>query len=304
MKPLLQPVILGAALCAATAAASPAPAAWRQADFAASLFGSAAGENLAVSGEAQNPAEFCAAAETPQENFAISSFAVAARFAPFAAETPPSHASRGVAFALQLGGAEPPAPEAAAATLRDAREALARASRPDAACVEGDAPGSFRFSAQWDLPAATITETPLCSALRIPCVGGTFEMLALAPSPTNSLAEIAACLSRPWLDRLDSLPRTAPEAPPSPRFFLRCAINLQSVLSPLGMAAFFENRPPETQEISIASDITGIEAVVGMEGPAAPEAADSPEALQPPFLFLVRETRTGLILFVGRVVKL
>ena len=298
MKPLLQPVILGAALCAVTAAASPAPAAWRQADCAAELLRSAR-----LFCACPETGRFSPAAETPQASFAISPWAVTARFAPFAAETPPSHASRGVAFALQLGGAEPPAPDEAAATLRDAREALARASRPDAAFTDGDAHDSFRFSAKWDLPAATITETSLCSALRIPCVGGTFEMLALAPSPTNSLADIAASLSRPWLDRLDSLPRTAPEAPPSPRFGLRCAVDLQSVLSPMGMAAFFENRQPEMQEIAIVSDDTGIEAVVGMEGPATAEAADSPEALQPPFLFLIRETRTGLILFLGHVTK-
>lgn len=267
-------------------AASPAP--WRQADFAADLYRSA------VAGVAAD------------ENVVLSPWGVAPYFAERMADAR-DDAARGMAFALQIGGVEPPTPNETAATFREARLALSRAARTDAAVEESGTNCSFRFSAKWDPAAAEILVTPPCSALRLPCVGGTFEMLAITPSSSNTLAEVEAMLGRAFLDRLATAPRTTPEAPSHPRFDLQSHIDLNPVLSPMGMAAFFAGNAAG-QSISIAANEEWIEAFVATGPsleplppvpPLPPDAASTPIA--PPFLFIIRETRTGLILFLGRV---
>lgn len=276
-------IAANAVLALPSIAKNAAPAAWRQADFAAEFYRHAA----AVAGDGAD--------------VAVSPLGAARYFADRLRENS-GNTARGMAFALQLGGAETPAAAELVATFREVDTALSRAVRRDASVAESGTNGTFRFSAKWDSAAAEVLETPLCSALRIPCTGGTFELLAITPSPSNTLAEIESRLGRPFLDRLMAAPRSKPESPAPPAFRFRAVVDLNPVLSPIGMAAFFAGNAV-SQGIAISANAVGIEAAVatGPEVLEIPEIPDSQETLSRPFLFLIRETRTGLILFIGRV---
>lgn len=277
------------ALLASDAMAHTTPAGWRQADFAASLYRSAVSSAAAA------------------ENVVLSPWGVANLFAQLQTGAK-GDTARGMAFALQLGSVESPAPDEVAATFREARTALSRAARVDASVEESGTNGTFRFSAKWDTAAADILDTPLCSALRLPCVGGTFEMLAINPSPSNTLGEVEARLGRAFFDRLATAPRTASKRPTQPCFAIRAQLDLKPVLSPMGMAAFFKDNAAG-QLVSLAASDEGIEASVATAVPLSyAKAAASAKTVRqveptPPFIFIIRETRTGLIIFLGRVAK-
>ena len=379
-------------------AASPAPAAWRQADFAAELFRAAA------------------EAETPQENVVLSPWGVANLFALLQTGAR-GDTAKGMAFALQLGGAEPPAPEETAATFREARTNLSRAANDDVALELSDSlwlkPGfalseSFRslardafdadvrftqmgavgreainafvaekthdrikdlirppvldnpltrlvavdtiyLKAKWQNPFkkdathdqtfhalggdvevpflhdtrhAEILDAPECAALRLPYRYGSMEMLGLLPSPTNTLADVEAKFSGPWLDRLAASPWRGEAAIALPKFDFGSEHGLKTILEPMGMGSAFDARRADfsgiaphlyigtaIQKANITVDEEGTEAV------AATFAEMRLTAIRPgsrpprpfianrPFLFIIRETRTGLILFLGRVCK-
>lgn len=284
-----KPLVLSFAIAANAVLALPAiaktaaPAAWRQADFAAEFYRHAA----AVAGDVAD--------------VAVSPLGAARYFADRLRENS-GNTARGMAFALQLGGAETPAAAELVATFREVDAALSRAARQEVAVAESGTNGTFRFSAKWDHAAAEVLETPLCTALRVPCIGGTFEMVAITPSPSNTFAEVVSRLGRPLLDRLMAAPRSKPESQLPPTFCFRAIVDLNPVLSPMGMAAFFAGNVAH-QGVAISANETGIEAAVvtGPEVLEIPEIQDSQETLSRPFLFLIRETRTGLILFIGRV---
>lgn len=289
-------IAASAALALPCIARTVAPATWRQADFAAELY------------------RHAAAAAGDDADVAVSPWGTVRYFADRLRDTS-GDAAHGMAFALQLGGAETPAAAEVTTMFREADTALSRAARQDAAVAESGTNGTFRFSAKWNTAAAEVLETPLCSALRIPCAGGSFEMLAITPSPSNTIAEVEARLGRPFLDRLMAVPRSKPESMVPPAFGFRAIIDLNPILSPMGMAAFFAWNAV-SQGVAISANAAGIEAAVATSADAADnpetlEVLDDPETPAPsnplarspsrPFLFLIRETRTGLILFIGRI---
>ena len=116
------------ALFACDAMSHTMPAGWRQADFAAELY------------------RHAVATADSGDNVVISPWGVANLFALLQTGAK-GDTARGMAFALQLGGVEPSAPDEVAATFREARTALSRAARVDASVEESGTNGTFRFSA-------------------------------------------------------------------------------------------------------------------------------------------------------------
>ena len=389
-----------AVLVAAAAAASPAPAPWRQADFAADLYRKAA---------SVQPAD---------ENVVLSPWGVANLFALLQTGAR-GDTAKGMAFALQLGGVEPPEPDETAATFRESRTNLERAANDDVALELSDSlwikPGfalseSFRslardafdadvrltwmgakgreainafvaekthdrikdliqppvlddpltrlvavdtvyLKAKWDMPFekdatrdrtfhapggdvevpflhdtrhAEILDAPECAALRLPYRFGSAEMLIILPSPSNTLADVEAKLSGPWLDRLAASPWRGEAVLALPKFDFGSEHDLKPILEPMGMGAAFDPARADfsgiapqlyigtaIQKANVTVDEAGTEAAAatfavmleGCIGPMENVPPPRPFVADKPFLFLIRETRTGLILFLGRVCK-
>ena len=392
-------IIAATTLVATTAAASPAPAPWRQADFAARLYGTAV------------------SAAPADKNIVLSPWGVANLFAMLQTGAR-GDTAKGMAFALQLGGAEPPAPEETAATFHEARTNLERAANDDVALELSDSlwlkPGfalseSFRslardafdadvrftwmgakgreainafvaekthdrikdlirppvlddpltrlvavdtvyLKAKWDMPFekdatrdrtfhapggdvevpflhdtrhAEILDAPECAALRLPYRFGSAEMLIILPSPSNTLADVEAKLSGPWLDRLAASPWRGEAAIALPKFDFGSEHDLKPILEPMGMGAAFDARRADfsgiaphlyvsdaVQKANVTVDEDGTEAAAATyavmklrSASPIPNAPPRPFVADRPFLFLIRESRTGLILFLGRVCK-
>ena len=384
---------------AATAAGAPAPAAWRPADFAASLY------KTALSSAAAD------------DNIVLSPWGVANLFALLQTGAR-GDTARGMAFALQIGGAETPAPVEVAKSFKEARTNLTRAVNDDVALELSDslwlAPGfnvnpefaaltgdtfdaevrttemgatgrkainafvedkthgrimnlitppilddpltrlvavdTVYLKAKWqtafkkddtydqvfhapgvDANApfihakrhAQILDVPECAALCLPYRYNSMEMLVVLPSPSNTLAEIEAKLSGPWLDRLAAKPWHGEADIALPKFDFGSEHDLKPVLVPMGMGAAFDPAKADfsgiapqlyigkaVQKANVTVDEEGTEAAAatyaammctamppGIRPPPRPFVADRP------FLFIIRETRTGLILFLGRVTK-
>ena len=382
----------------AKAAGATAPAPWRQADFAARLY------NTAVS------------AASADENVVLSPWGVANLFALLQTGAR-GDTAKGMAFALQLGGAETPEPNETAATFHEARTNLSRAAREGVALELSDslwlAPGfnvasdfsarardafdaeartteigakgreainafvaekthgrikdliqppvlddpltrlvavdTVYLKAKWQNPFkkdathdqtfharggdvevpflhatrhAEILDASECAALRLPYRYDSMEMLVILPSPSNTLAEVEAKLSGPWLDRLASTPWHGEAAIALPKFDFGSEHNLKPILEPMGMGAAFDAVRADFGGIApnlfIGTAIQKANVTVDEEGTEAAAAtfaemrltAIRPVSCPPrpfvadrPFLFIIRETRTGLILFLGRVCK-
>ena len=170
---------------------------------------------------------------------------------------------------------------------------------------------------------AEILDAPECAALRLPYRFGTTEMLVLLPSPSNTLADVESRLGRPFLDRLAASPWRGKAAIAIPKFDFGSEHDLSKTLPSMGMGAAFDPARADfggiapnlfigaaLQKANVTVDEDGTTAAAatvaairctalppGLEKPPRPFVADRP------FLFLIRESRTGLILFLGRVCK-
>ena len=112
-------VVLCALASGALAPDAAAQSPWRQADFAAEL------HRRAV------------AAAEKDANVVVSPWGVASLFAMLQTGAR-GDTARGMAFALQLGGVEPPRPDDVCETFRESRTALSRAAREDVALERSD----------------------------------------------------------------------------------------------------------------------------------------------------------------------
>ena len=172
-----------------------------------------------------------------------------------------------------------------------------------------------------DTRHAEILDAPECAALRLPYRYGSMEMLVLLPSPSNTLADVESRLGRPFLDRLAASPWRGKAAIAIPKFDFGSEHDLSKTLPSMGMGAAFDPARADfggiapnlfigaaLQKANVTVDEDGTTAAAatvaairctalppGLEKPPRPFVADRP------FLFLIRETRTGLILFLGRV---
>ena len=160
-------------------------------------------------------------------------------------------------------------------------------------------------------------------ALELPYAGKTLSMVVLLPKAVDGLAEFEGGLSAKGLvGRLVGLrPRMVEVA--LPRFQMKASFELQDVLSKMGMPAAFGGGGGADfsgingkRDLSISAVIH--EAIVdvneeGTEAAAAtavlmPRSASIPEPTivfraDHPFVFLIRDHRTGSILFLGRLVN-
>jgi serpin B len=155
--------------------------------------------------------------------------------------------------------------------------------------------------------------------LELPYVGGDLAMVVLLPRQRDGLAELEKALSAGWLaDRLDGLKSTS-VAVALPRFKLTAEFELQRTLAALGMTLPFSDRA-DFSGINGGSEPLQIAAVIhkafvdvnesGTEAAAATAVGiRAASALVPqtpvefradhPFLFLIRDRRTGSLLFLG-----
>ncbi len=164
------------------------------------------------------------------------------------------------------------------------------------------------------------TEAEAFQALRLPYAGNELAMVILLPRKTDGLADLEKSLTAAnlavWLARLESREVRVS----MPRFKVAAQFSLADPLKALGM----------TDAFAPAADLSGmngrrdlfISAVVhkafvevneeGTEAAAATAVVVGRESEPPPpvvfradhpFLFLIREERTGTILFLGRLVS-
>ena len=175
-----------------------------------------------------------------------------------------------------------------------------------------------------DTRHAEILDAPECAALRLPYRYGSLEMLVLLPSPSNTLADVEARLGRPYLDRLAASPWRGEAVLALPKFDFGSEHDLKPILEPMGMGAAFDPARADfsgiapqlyigtaIQKANVTVDEAGTEAAAatfavmleGCIGPMENVPPPRPFVADRPFLFIIRETRTGLILFLGRVCK-
>ena len=175
-----------------------------------------------------------------------------------------------------------------------------------------------------DTRHAEILDAPECAALRLPYRHDSMEMLVVLPSPSNTLADVEARLGRPYLDRLAASPWRGEAVLAIPKFDFGSEHDLKPILEPMGMGAAFDPARADfsgiapqlyigtaIQKANVTVDESGTEAAAatfavmleGCIGPMENVPPPRPFVADRPFLFLVRETRTGLILFLGRVCK-
>ncbi len=175
-----------------------------------------------------------------------------------------------------------------------------------------------------DTRHAEILDAPECAALRLPYRHDSMEMLVLLPSPSNTLADVEARLGRPYLDRLAASPWRGEAVLAVPKFDFGSEHDLKPILEPMGMGAAFDPARADfsgiapqlyigtaIQKANVTVDEAGTEAAAatfavmleGCIGPMENVPPPRPFVADKPFLFLIRETRTGLILFLGRVCK-
>jgi serpin B len=171
----------------------------------------------------------------------------------------------------------------------------------------------FMIDDQGTYPAAV---TPDYAAVQLPYRGGQFAALALMPRD-QSLADFTAGLSTATLDRIVTSLRAAPVDLAMPKFRTRSKLELNGPLSALGMPTAFTDAADfsamTSQPVDVAKVIQRVYLSVAEKGTEAAAAtgvdvratsARAPGlavAVDHPFLFLIRDTKTGAILFAAQI---
>ncbi len=159
-----------------------------------------------------------------------------------------------------------------------------------------------------------------CQVLEMPYVGEDLAMVVILPDETGGLAEIESSLSAKSLGQWLSGLRKSEVQVYLPRFKVEFGVSLKEKLKAMGMPlafdatrADFSGMTDNPEGLYIGAVIhkafvdvneEGTEAAaataVVMEGKGMPEPSPVFRA-DHPFLFLIRDRRTGSILFIGRV---
>jgi len=166
--------------------------------------------------------------------------------------------------------------------------------------------GDFRYA-----------EADDCQVLEMPYKGAGLAMILLLPRRTDGLADLEKGLSAETLGRHLANLRTQKVRVTVPKFKTTSAFRMRSVLSALGMPLAFEagqadfsgadggKKPLWIAEVvhkayvdvyEEGTEAAAATAAIGMADGGALFRADHP------FLFLIREKKSGCILFMGRLV--
>jgi serpin B len=162
---------------------------------------------------------------------------------------------------------------------------------------------------------APISITPQYSAVQLPYRGGRFAALAIMPTGT-SLHRFAAGLSDATLSDIVHALEPQQVLLTMPRFETSSTFDLKSTLAALGMPAAFTDAADFTgigerlkvdsvvqrTYLKVAEKGTEAAAATGIGISATSRMADVKDlTLDHPFLFLIRDTVTGAILFASQV---
>jgi serpin B len=165
-------------------------------------------------------------------------------------------------------------------------------------------------------------DEPSFQLLELPYKGDALSMVLLLPKTIDGLAQLESSLSfaklETWLAKLSSR-RVRVSLP---KFKLTEAIELQDMLSELGMPIAFERGKADfsgmtgTRDFAISAVVhkafveveekgTEAAAATGVVMARASVVAAPPVVFRAdhPFFFLIRDTRNGTILFLGRLVR-
>ncbi len=160
--------------------------------------------------------------------------------------------------------------------------------------------------------------------LELPYEGHAISMVVILPHASNGLSDIEAKLTTDlgaWLQRLDHVSSRDVEVY-LPRFRVDAAFHLETALKSLGMVCAFDATHADfagmtgRPELHIAAVVHKAFVDVNEEGTTAAAATailmeleaepDEPSPLfraDHPFMFLIRDTRTKSVLFLGRFVE-
>ena len=158
-----------------------------------------------------------------------------------------------------------------------------------------------------------------CQALAMPYTGGRLSMLILLPKEVANLGQVESQLTVPTLTEWMGKLRSAEVSVIMPKFKMTCEFSLGETLTALGMKDAFSLPPADFSGIDGRRDLF-ISAVlhkafvdVNEEGTEAAAAtavimtwsAKNIEIFRAdhPFIFLIRDDKTGSILFIGRVMN-
>lgn len=158
-------------------------------------------------------------------------------------------------------------------------------------------------------------------AVELPFQGEAFGMVLLVPDKRDGLAALEAAATpaavAEWLRRLEGSPREVDLT--LPRFQMTHEVEMKAALSALGLELPFSGRAdfsrisPEALKIDavvhqafVKVDETGAEAAAATAIVLVATASIRPPAratvrADRPFLFLIRDSRSGAILFMGRL---
>lgn len=159
-------------------------------------------------------------------------------------------------------------------------------------------------------------------ALELPYKGDRLSMVVLLPKKVNGLAGLEESLTAKKLSKWLSAVRKQEVVVSLPRFKFTSEFGLADVLKSMGMTDAFSLPPADFSGMDGKKDLF-ISAVIhkafvevneeGTEAAAATAVVMKLEAAMPepipvfradhPFLFIIRDTKTGSILFMGRVAK-
>lgn len=164
-------------------------------------------------------------------------------------------------------------------------------------------------------------ETPEAQILELPYAGGELAMVLLLPKAIDGLPELETQLSQEKVDKWLAKLKSRDVQTLLPRFKLTSQFQLSETLRTLGMALAFSDQADfsgiSAQEglkitavvhkafVDVNEEGTEAAAATGVVfGPTAAPVREKPVVFRAdhPFIFLIRDRRTGAMLFVGRVV--